>query len=256
MKLTFLGSGSSFSTYETNFHSNMLLESQAQKYLLIDCGADARHSLKKAGFSASDIDAVYISHFHADHAGGLEWLAFSRYLNPGRPKPTLFIHPTMINTLWDRVLSGGLQSLAGETPATINTYFTVGPIINKHYFVWEDIKFEFVPVTHVFNANSLIPSYGLFFKLNNTQLFITTDTKFMPEEYKYFYESADIIFHDCETSKKVTSVHPRFEDLAKLSPEIKSKMWLYHYSDGPLPNAQARGFKGFVQRGQVFNFAP
>ena len=32
-------------------------------------------------------------------------------------------------------------------------------------------------------------------------------------------------------------------------------MWLYHYSPGPLPDACAEGFLGFVRRGQSFDLA-
>jgi hypothetical protein len=31
-------------------------------------------------------------------------------------------------------------------------------------------------------------------------------------------------------------------------------MWLYHYQDGPLPDAKADGFAGFVNQGQTFEF--
>jgi hypothetical protein len=31
-------------------------------------------------------------------------------------------------------------------------------------------------------------------------------------------------------------------------------MWLYHYSSGKLPDAEKEDFKGFVKRGQVFEF--
>jgi hypothetical protein len=32
-------------------------------------------------------------------------------------------------------------------------------------------------------------------------------------------------------------------------------MWLYHYNPGHLPDARADGFRGFVKKGQVFDFA-
>ncbi len=69
MKLTFLGSGSAFTM--NNRQSNMILEDDG-KILLIDCGTDIRHSLHQQDLSYKDIDAVYISHLHADHIGGME----------------------------------------------------------------------------------------------------------------------------------------------------------------------------------------
>jgi hypothetical protein len=43
--------------------------------------------------------------------------------------------------------------------------------------------------------------------------------------------------------------------LSALSAEIKRKMWLYHYQPGPLPDAEKDGFRGFVKRGQTFDFS-
>src|SRR5687768_11001375 len=96
MKLTFIGIGSAFTL--ANFQSNMLLE-DAGKRLLIDCGGDARHALAKAGLGAKDVDALYVSHLHADHVGGIEWLGFSRYFSQG-PKPDLYVNERLATSLW------------------------------------------------------------------------------------------------------------------------------------------------------------
>ena len=90
MSIAFLGVGSAF-TSAKDYQSNLLITAQSGKKMLIDCGSDARFSLAEWGLENNieklDIDAVYISHLHADHIGGLEWLAFSTYFNPNIPKP-------------------------------------------------------------------------------------------------------------------------------------------------------------------------
>ena len=84
MKLTFAGTGSAFCMAADNFQSNMVLETTPSgedrpQRLLIDCGSDARHSLRNLGFMPNDFDGVYISHLHSDHIGGLEWMALANY---------------------------------------------------------------------------------------------------------------------------------------------------------------------------------
>jgi hypothetical protein len=49
-------------------------------------------------------------------------------------------------------------------------------------------------------------------------------------------------------------VHAHFSELRDLSPEIKAKMWLYHYQPGPKPDAVAEGFAGYVNVRQQFIF--
>jgi len=69
-----------------------------------------------------------------------------------------------------------------------------------------------------------------------------------------YYQKADIIFHDCETLKKPSGVHAHFNELVNLDKSIKAKMWLYHYNPIALPDAKKNGFRGFVKKGQIFQF--
>lgn len=252
MKLTFLGSGSAFSQLEDNFNSNMVLESPTGKKLLIDCGSDARHSTAALNYKSKDFDAVFISHFHADHCGGLEWLAFTTKFDSEAAKPKLIIHPSMLNDLWDHVLSGGLESIQ-DVDCKLETYFEIYPIEEGGRFHWEGIDFEMVQTTHYYHNHDLVPSYGLFFSNQKSKVFITTDTKFVPDNYRVYYQKADLIFHDCDLdSKIVDNVHPSYEQLLTLPEEVKSKTWLYHYAGHDFPDA--KGFRGFVKKGQVFEF--
>src|SRR5438552_2225581 len=98
MKLVFLGSGAAF-TVGDNFHSNMLLDDGHGHHLLIDCGTDARFSLHAIGKSYQDITDVYVSHLHADHCGGLEWLALTTKFDAACKKPRLHVHRSLVSPL-------------------------------------------------------------------------------------------------------------------------------------------------------------
>jgi len=248
--LTFLGSGSAFTVGANNYHSNLLLESDSSK-LLIDCGSDVRFSLFELGYGAGDIEYVYISHLHADHCGGMEWLGFSRRFS-GKKPPQLFIHEQLVGAIWKQ-LSGSMQCL-GEKISGLTDYFNPQPIQENGFFIWESVQFNLVRTIHISNYKSLVPSFGLYFRINNTTIFLTTDTQYMPDYYKEYYEKADIIFQDCETQTQPSGVHANYQQLKTLDATIKSKMWLYHYNPGSLPDATNDGFKGFVKKGQRFTF--
>ncbi len=252
MKLIFLGAGSAF-TVDNNYHSNMVLENDKKKFLLIDCGSDARHSLHEIGLSYHDIDSVYISHLHADHVGGLEWLAFTTKFDKDAKKPNLFISESLVQDLWNKTLSGGLSSLQNEV-ATLSSYFHVHAIKNHGSFNWEKTKIKLIQTLHVISGFAISPSYGLMFIANGLTVFITTDTQFAPHQINDFYEIADIIFQDCETAEHKSHVHAHYDELIHLPIHIKNKMWLYHYNPCKLPNAKQDGFRGFVKKGQCFDF--
>ncbi len=253
MKLTFLGTGSAF-TVSGNYHSNMILESDTKKILLIDCGSDARHALNELGLSYRDIHSVYISHLHADHVGGLEWLAFTAKFDPAIQKPNLFISEHLVRDLWDKTLSGGLSSIQDEV-VTLSSFFHVHAVKEQGFFNWEKTKFTLIQTLHVMSGHAILPSYGLMFAANDSNVFITTDTQYRPHQIHDFYDSANIIFQDCETSETKSHVHAHYDELVTLPEHIKEKMWLYHYNPCKLPDAARDGFRGFVQKGQCFDFS-
>ncbi|KTD58433.1 metal-dependent hydrolase of the beta-lactamase superfamily transporter III [Legionella sainthelensi] len=250
MKLLFLGAGSGLGTDSKNFQSNMLLLTDKGKKLLIDCGTDIRFSLARARYISHDIDAVYISHLHADHIGGIEWLAFQRKFAVESEPPQLIIHEHLVDLLWSHSLSGGLKTL-NEKEATLNDYFRVTTVNDGQVFQWEGLHFNLIKTVHIHSNRKLMPSYGLYIKYQDKNFFITTDTQFTPERFEKYYQEATLIFHDCETLEVPSGVHAHFSQLDTLAPEIKAKLWLYHYNDGKLPDAQFHGFLGFVQCGQI-----
>lgn len=252
MKLLFLGTASGLGRDLLNFQSNMLLLTDNGKKLLIDCGTDIRFSLTKAQYMAKDIDAVYISHLHADHIGGMEWFALQRKFVCQHGKPELIIHEELVNLLWDHSLSGGLKTL-NEVDATLHDYFSVHTVANGQICEWEGLRLHLIKTFHIHSNGCLMPSFGLDIGYKKKHFFITADTQFTPDHLRTYYQDAAIIFHDCETLSVPSGVHAHFDQLITLDPEVKSKIWLYHYNDGELPDAQAHGFRGFVRCSQIID---
>lgn len=250
MKLTFLGTGSAFTLGYDNFQSNLMLEHNGDR-MLIDCGSDARHALYKLNLDYHDIRSVYISHLHADHAGGLEWLGFARKFHPECEKPNLYIHETMVDKVWDNMLAAGMRSIK-DIECNLATYFNTTAITET--FKWQDVNFQCIQTVHVFDNDKQQPCYALFFKINDISVFFTADAAFTPERFMPYYQQADYIFHDCETTPDKSGVHAHFTELCELDLKIREKMWLYHYNPLPLPDHRPYGFKGFVMPRQVFNF--
>lgn len=86
MEIEFLGVGEAF---EPQLGNNSLLVHSATK-LLVDCGYGVPARYFQRGFEPDFLDAVYITHFHADHVFGLPAL-LTRALEDRRTKPLRII---------------------------------------------------------------------------------------------------------------------------------------------------------------------
>ncbi|MEM1366792.1 MAG: MBL fold metallo-hydrolase [Cyanobacteria bacterium P01_H01_bin.15] len=253
VKLLFLGSGSAFTLGADNYQSNMLL-THGDRCLLIDCGSDIRFSLHAQGLSYRDLTDIFISHLHADHVGGLEYVGMSSCFDPSCDRPRLIISEEISADLWERTLSGGMRSV-GNRLMKMSDYFDVETFRHENQFRWQRLTFQPRRLVHIDNGYFTMPSYGLGFEADGLKIFISTDTQLHWELVDSVFKWADLIFHDCETATFPTKVHAHYHELQKLPPAIRQKMWLYGYQPGVLPNATSDGFQGFVQRSQLFDFA-
>ena len=235
----------------------MIVTSESGKILMIDCGMTAPYIFRdEFKLNYQDIDALWISHLHADHIGGLEWLAFMRYFVPkkdesGKPiKPKLFMIPALMQELWESSLRGGLESVEGKI-MNLTDYFECITVNENSSFVWENYRFTPVQTIHVMSGYVFKHSYGLLIDGPTKKTFITTDTQFAPYQLRAFYIQADQIFHDCETLPFKSHVHAHYDDLNTLDKDIKAKMRLYHYQT-VRETWEKDGFAGFVTKGQEF----
>lgn len=218
MKLLFLGTGSAFSVKNRN--SSILIQKNGKNFLF-DAGTDIRYSLYENNLSYKDIDALFISHAHADHCGGVEYLAFSSYFDKEKEKIKLFGQYKFLKMLWELSLQGGL--CFADKVMKLDDYFEV---FTDVIFRWENIEF-----TSFLTNHGMIISYGLFLKDldNDKKILLTSDTNLLLSNS--FYKDADLIIHDCETSNYKSGVHAHIDDLYHLPKDIKSKMFLIHYQD-------------------------
>ena len=86
LTVTFAGSGDAFGSggrYQACIH---LRAPDGSGPVLLDCGATSLSALKRLGLDPGEIAAVFVSHLHGDHFGGLRFLIlhgqFSRRTEP------------------------------------------------------------------------------------------------------------------------------------------------------------------------------
>lgn len=104
MRLTILGSGTSV-PHPARTSSAYWLET-ATGTVLLDCSPSAIHRMAAEGLAWQELDAIWISHFHLDHFGGLAPFLFgTKYASEtqDRLKPLRIFGPSGLEKLFDSI---------------------------------------------------------------------------------------------------------------------------------------------------------
>jgi len=288
--------------YEPKWQSNFLIEfdmpskrGEGPYRLLVDVGGDVRHALKMLGLSSSKIDGVYISHPHADHIGGVEYMALTTLFNPyytpqkkewlgdqfiadklflehnawpnppEDAKPDLFIHRKVLAPL-TRAVSPGLDTVQGVPDVCLETYFNIHLVGKQddgstitHVFQDGDETWTMKPVfaMHVFSSSEEMPSYGISMQHSKGfNVLMPTDIQFMiPPQLEMHYRKADRIYMDCETSPYPSGVHPHINDLIKNLDPEIQKKCLLYHYDG-YPDVPPGMFYWVLKAGDCHEYPP
>lgn len=96
MRITFLGCGDAFGSggrFNTCFMVDAPNAGAGGLRFLIDCGATSLVAMKRQGVNPDSIDAVFLTHLHGDHFGGLAFLLLQAALEKTREKPLTIAGP-------------------------------------------------------------------------------------------------------------------------------------------------------------------
>lgn len=102
MRLQFVGCGDAFGSggrFNTCFHVT-----GERTNLLIDCGASSLVALKQLGIDRNAISTIVVTHFHADHFGGVPFFMLDAQFFSKRRSPLTIVGPTGLKGWYERVM--------------------------------------------------------------------------------------------------------------------------------------------------------
>lgn len=220
MKLLSLGVGDAFTA---RYWSTCAAVEDGGRRLLVDCPHPIRRVLAGAGLDVGDLDAVVITHCHADHCSGLEGLLFFAWFVLGR-KVTLAGHPEVLADLWDGHLRAGMARLIDARDHAARTlsladYAEVVPLDERGAVEVAGFRVECRRTIHH------VPTFALRIAAGGRSLGWSADTAF-DEGLIAWLGEADRIVHETNLG-----AHTPYERLAALPDAVRSRMWLVHYPD-------------------------
>lgn len=212
MKLRFLGAGGA-SIHDMGNASAVLEHNK--KTLCIDFGFLTPNAFISKYNTLPD--AVFITHSHFDHIGGLE--ALFNYANIRKSKLIkLYVPASIIPRLHD-IVANNMDPWANST---INFWDVFQLIPVRQTFFWENLRFNVVAVNHH------TPNTAFSLSLPG-RFFFTGDTRPIPEILSHFANSNEPIFHDA--SRNPNPSHSGVEELISLyRKDVIERIHVYHHN--------------------------
>ncbi|WP_281887952.1 MBL fold metallo-hydrolase [Paenibacillus sp. YYML68] len=241
LHIQFIGTGSAFA--KAYYNTNALVRTESFS-LLIDCGYTAARAMHELGIGLDEIDAILITHIHADHVGGLEEFAFqSMYRYKKRIR--LLVPFDIKDSLWNHSLRGGLEN-AHEGLNRLEDYFDVVTLEPDTVITLQpELNVKLLPSLHIPGK----PSYSL---LLNDRFFYSADSQFNSEQLHQLHASGcKLMMHDCQLTSP-GAVHASLEELLTLPEELQASIWLMHYSDSMPSFIGKTGKMTFVEQGTIY----
>ena len=209
MKLVVLGSGTSV-PHPKRAAAALWLET-ATGSALLDCGADSAHRMAQEGVDWPNLDAIWISHLHLDHCGGLASLLFGLKWAPqtqARQKPL-------------RIFGcQGTGNLLRAIDESNNYELFAQPFPSELHEVSSDESLVLVPglVAQTFSTPHTLESLAIRLTDNHgTTVVYTSDTGYT-EELAEFARGVDLLILECSFWRnKPTLKHLELDDAMRLA---------------------------------------
>jgi ribonuclease BN (tRNA processing enzyme) len=221
MKLTVLGSGTSI-PHPHRASPGFWLDTGSHK-LLLDIGPDVSRRMAEERLDWPELDAIWVSHFHLDHFGGLPPFLFSLRWAPqtaNRTKTLRIIGPNGLNNLLKTIDNSNNYRLLTQR-------FRVEVLEIK-----PDEQFEFVPGVMAQTMKTPHTNESLALHLTDSaarRLVYTSDMGFT-EELILFAEKVDVLLMECSFRRnKPLQTHLEVAEAMSLARECNpAKLLLTH----------------------------
>ena len=234
MKITVFGS-SHGDPMPGRFQTSLLLET-AGRYYLIDAAEPANALMVNKGVLAAQLSAVFITHMHIDHTGGLPALLCQnckhRYKFPGFKTNIFLPDPAAADALVNWMKANGFNS---ESDLVFKT------ITGKTVYHDEALKVSFFPTRHIAPAaDGSARSFALLVEAEGKRLLFSGDLA--PDFLDFPIEVArqcDMVF--CELT------HFKVAEAVKILKQLpgECKLNFYHLHT---PHQSAEGQTGVLEQ--------
>ena len=226
MRLQFVGCGDAFGS-GGRFNTCLHLTGRNAN-ILIDCGASSLVAMNELAIPRNDIDAIFLSHFHADHVGGIPFFLLEANYVSKRKRPLTIIGPPSLKSRFAAIMEtgfAGTKDLKFKFPLRL-TEFDIG----------KSCEVAGVKITpfHVVHDDRAGPCVGLRFEIEGKVIAFSGDTEWTDALIDIGRE-ADLFICEAYTRDKPVATHMALSVLERHLGQIRPKrLILTHMSNDML----------------------
>ena len=228
MKLQFIGCGDAFGSggrFNTCFH----ITDRGVNFLL-DCGASSLISLKTHTVALNNITLILVTHFHADHFGGIPFFLLNAQLVSRRTQPLIIAGPHGLRERFERVMEAFFP---GSSNIPFRFDLTLIELQPGTTTAFGELQVTPFAVNH---GNPGGPFFAYRIKAHNRIISYTGDTEWT-DELIAVGNNADVFIAEAYFFDKNIKLHLNYANLIEHVPLINARrLVLTHMSDDMLSN--------------------
>jgi ribonuclease BN (tRNA processing enzyme) len=231
MRLQFVGSGDAFGSggrFHTCFHA---IGSEAN--FLIDCGASALIAMKRLGLDRNAIDLILLTHFHADHCGGVPFFLLDAHFVARRSRPLVIAGPAPLGDWFARAMD---TAFAGSSGWQLRFPTSLVELAPETPWRFANVEIQPAAVRHT-PPPQLCHGYRIV--MDGKVVAYSGDTEWT-DSLIGLGRDADLFVSEASTYDKPVPMHLAYRQLVEKLPAIRPKrLILTHMGDDMLARRDA-----------------
>jgi ribonuclease BN (tRNA processing enzyme) len=200
---------------------------------LIDCGASSVIAMKRLGIDRNAIDLILLTHYHADHCGGVPFFILDAQFVSRRTRPLVIAGPAPIKEWFARLME---TAFAGSSRSAKKFEVLLVELAPDRPWRFENVEIRSARVRHGTPPESY---HGYRMTLDGKVLAYSGDTEWTDSLIE-LGRDADLFVSEAYVYDKPVQMHLAYRQLVEKLPLIRPKrLIITHMSEDMLGRGDA-----------------